>query len=116
MNVDFKQKLTDTKGIKIFIEEAGQEVARATLFILKNDYRKRHYGFLEDVFVNESLRGQGIGTKLIKEIIKVAKDNNCYKIVATSRYGREKVHELYERLGFKNFGIEFKMYLEDLNN
>ena len=45
------------------------------------------------------------------KIIAEAKKLNCYKIVATSRYERTGVHKLYEKLGFENFGIEFKMYL-----
>jgi len=114
--MEIKYKKIASRGIRIFLEKDGQEVARATLFILRNDLRQRQFGYLEDVFVNEEQRGQGLGTKLVTEIVKVAKANKCYKIVMTSRYGREQVHQLYERLGFKNFGIEFKIYLEDLNN
>lgn len=113
--MDFKNKTIKTEGIKIYIEKNNQEVARATLFILENDLRRRQYGYMEDVFVDENLRGQGLGTELVNEIIKIAKQKKCYKIVATSRYAREAVHKLYEKLGFENFGIEFKMYLENID-
>jgi len=66
---------------------------------------------LEDVFVDENLRGRGLGMQIINAIIKEAKRNKCYKIVATSRHSRPKVHRLYEKLGFKNHGIEFRMDL-----
>ena len=112
--MDFKQKTIEAKGLKIYLENESRIVARATLFILENELRGRKFGYLEDVFVDERLRGQGIGTNLVNEIIKLAKEQKCYKIVATSRHEREKVHQLYERLGFKNLGLEFKMYLEDL--
>ncbi len=112
--MQIQQKIIKTSGIKLYIKDGKQEIARASLFILYNDLRKRNYGFLEDVYVDENFRGQGIGTKLIKEIIKVAKRYKCYKIVATSRYKRVKVHQLYEKLGLKKFGIEFKIYLENL--
>jgi GNAT superfamily N-acetyltransferase len=113
--MDFIKNEIEAKGIKIFLEKNNKEIARARLYILHNDTRNLNYGFLEDVLVDENLRGQGIGTELIKEIIKTAENNNCYKIVATSRNSRCPVHKLYERLGFKNFGIEFKMYLENFN-
>lgn len=109
-----EKKIIKTKGIKLFVKKDDKEIAHAFLFILQNDFRKRRYGYMEDVFVDESLRGQGFGTELIKKIIKVAKKNNCYKIVATSRYDRTKLHVFYQRFGFKKFGIEFKMYLENL--
>lgn len=110
--MDIKQKTIKASGIKFFIEQGGKEVARAFLYVLRNDLHKEPFGFLEDVFVSEDLRGQGIGTELLNEIIKTAKDNKCYKIVATSRYEREKAHRFYEKIGFKNFGVEFKMYLD----
>jgi len=91
--------------------ENGEEVARARLHIIENDLHFEPYGLLEDVFVNEEARGQGHATTLVKEIIAKAKNLHCYKLVATSRTGRPKVHELYERLGFATHGIEFRMEL-----
>lgn len=99
------------KGTKIFIEKDGKEIARAYLYLIKNDLRPECYGLMEDVFVDESLRGQGIGTELVKKIIAIARECGCYKIIATSRHERKEVHKLYEKLGFKDFGIEYKMYL-----
>lgn len=33
----------------------------------------------------------------------------CYKLIATSRTSRPKVHELYHRLGFTQHGVEFRI-------
>ncbi|MDO8667719.1 MAG: GNAT family N-acetyltransferase [bacterium] len=109
--MEIKQTKIKAGGIKFFIEQDGKEAARAYLYVLKNDLHEEPFGFLEDVFVDESLRGQGLGTKLLKEIFRMAKISKCYKIVATSRHERPKVHDLYERLGFKNRGLEFRMDL-----
>ncbi len=109
-----KQKKAKCKGIKIFIKEDKQEVGRAFLYLLWNDLRGRYFGYLEDVYVDENFRGKGLGNKLVERIIDYAKKNDCYKIVATSRYGRDGVHKMYEKHGFENFGYEFKMYLEDM--
>lgn len=99
------------KGVRIFVEEGGREVGRAYLYLIRNGLRSKYYGFMEDVFVDESLRGRGIGTKLVKKIIKLAKEYDCYKLIATSRHERQKVHELYEKLGFRNHGLEFRIDL-----
>ena len=109
--MDIKHKQINATGIKLYIEQDDKEIARAFLYILKNDSREQPFGFMEDVFVHENYRGQGLAGELIKKLIKVAKENNCYKIVGTSRHEREKVHRLYEKAGFKDFGVEFKMYL-----
>lgn len=105
------KKEISTKGIRLFIEQNGKEISHAYLYLIKNDLHAEPYGLLEDVFVNESSRGSGLGTGLINEIIKTAKENGCYKIVATSRNERPKVHALYEKFGFKNYGLEFRMNL-----
>ncbi|MEO0537352.1 MAG: hypothetical protein AAF215_26285 [Cyanobacteria bacterium P01_A01_bin.123] len=34
---------------------------------------------------------------------------NCYKLIATSRTSRPKVHDLYQRLGFTQQGFEFRI-------
>lgn len=104
------RKENNTIGIKLFIEENGQEVGRAYLYLIYNDLHPGvPYGLLEDVFVNESERGKGTGTKLVQAVIEEAKARGCYKLVATSRNERESVHELYKKLGFNNYGLEFRM-------
>jgi GNAT superfamily N-acetyltransferase len=107
--MEFKKENKECKGIKLFAEKDGKEIARATLYVMSNDLHEEPFGLMEDVLVSEELRGQGIGTELVKKIIEEAKEQNCYKLVATSRHSREKVHVLYERLGFKNHGLEFRM-------
>jgi GNAT superfamily N-acetyltransferase len=52
------------------------------------------------------------GPALVTEVIAAAREAGCYKLIATSRASRPKVHELYERLGFANYGLEFRMNLD----
>lgn len=98
------------RGIRFSIKENGtHEVARAFLYIMHNDLHDEPFGLLEDVFVNESRRGEGYGTELVRAVIDAARAENCYKLIATSRTSRPRVHALYERLGFRNHGFEFRM-------
>jgi GNAT superfamily N-acetyltransferase len=61
--------------------------------------------------VDETYRGKGVGSELVKQVIELAKKANCYKLIATSRTSRPKVHELYQRLGFTQHGVEFRVDL-----
>jgi len=99
------------EGIRFSISGAEGEIARAYLYVMTNDLHAEPFGLLEDVFVDESQRGSGLGTALVQEVIAAAREAGCYKLVATSRASRPKVHELYERLGFANYGVEFRMNL-----
>jgi GNAT superfamily N-acetyltransferase len=96
-------------GIRFSISADGREIARAYLYVMTNDLHDAPFGLLEDVYVDESQRGSGLGTALVKEAISVARELGCYKLIATSRTSRPKVHELYERLGFEKHGVEFRM-------
>jgi len=76
-----------------------------------NSLHEAPFGLLEDVYVDESVRGSGLGTEIVNAVVTEAKGRGCYKLVATSRYARPKVHELYVRLGFKDHGKEFRIDL-----
>src|SRR5581483_9973535 len=103
-----KRTIKSSKYIKIEVVEGSKKVGRAFLYLIYNDLHKRPYGLMEDVFVDEAMRGQGLGTKLVKEIINLAKKHQCYKLIATSRTSRPKVHKLYSRFGFQRHGVEFR--------
>lgn len=105
------QKKLTAKGIKLVVKEKKKEIGRISLYFLKNDLHKKHFCYLEDLFVAKSFRRKGIGTRLAHEAIELAKKNKCYKIIATSRHLNETAHAFYERLGFKNHGLEFRVDL-----
>ena len=67
---------------------------------------------LEDVFVEETYRGQGLGGELVKATVAEAKARGCYKIIGTSRYSRAEGLEFYKKLGFEDYGKEFRMTLD----
>ena len=98
-------------GRKYFVMHGGAEVARAYLYIMKNDLHEKPFGFMEDVFVDEKMRGLGVGGDLVARVIGGARDAGCYKIICASRHERLAVHKLYERIGFKNHGLEFRLDL-----
>jgi len=106
--MEIQQKIIKANGIILSIEDGGKEVAHAYLYILFN-LHDRPFGLMEDVYVAENSRSKGLGTKLVQELIKVAKQHDCYKLIGTSRYVRPKIHDWYVRLGFKDWGKEFRM-------
>ncbi|MEM2955065.1 MAG: GNAT family N-acetyltransferase [Candidatus Nanoarchaeia archaeon] len=109
MNLN-KIRLTAT-GIRFSIEIDGMEKARGRLYVMHNDLHKEPFGLIEDLFVDEDERSHGYGTKIVQEMIKEARRQGCYKIVATSRFSRENVHNFYKKNGFEKYGYEFRLNL-----
>lgn len=108
-SVRFVKTRVRAVGIKFVKVRRGCTVARARLYILWNDAHDEPFGFLEDVFVLSGERGSGIGTALVRAVIREVKRRSCYKLIATSRRSRPRVHALYRRLGFTAWGTEFRM-------
>jgi ribosomal protein S18 acetylase RimI-like enzyme len=56
--------------------------------------------WIEDVIVDESARGRGIGAALIRKAIDLAEAAGARTVDLTSRPSREAAGHLYERIGF----------------
>jgi GNAT superfamily N-acetyltransferase len=111
MNIN-KQKIDRSFAIKLTAQDGDATVGRAYLYLIYNDLHEEPYGLLEDVFVEESHRGKGLGTDLINRVIAEAKEQGCYKLVGTSRESRPEVHKMYEGLGFDKYGFAFRLNLK----
>ena len=98
-------------GFKIKILNDKQEVGRLFLYILFNDLHKSPFAIIEDVFVEEDFRHQGISKKLLTKAVEEARKAKCYKIIMWSRYAKPHVHNIYKKFGFKEWGKEFRMDL-----
>ncbi|WP_019508466.1 N-acetyltransferase [Pleurocapsa sp. PCC 7319] len=107
--MNIQTKVVAAKGIKFSIFEDEVEIARAYLYVMHNDLHQEPFGLLEDVYVSEQSRGKGMGTRLINQVMAAAQEQGCYKLIATSRKSRPKVHQLYKNLGFQERGLEFRI-------
>jgi ribosomal protein S18 acetylase RimI-like enzyme len=66
--------------------------------------------WIEDVVVDESARGQGIGEALTMAALRLAEAAGARTVDLTSRASREAAGRLYERVGFKSRETRFYRY------
>ena len=69
-------------------------------------------GWIEDVVVNESARGKGIGRKLVNKLIETGKEKNLSQILLFTEDHRKSAIRLYSDVGFKF--KDSKIYTFDL--
>ncbi|WP_096186523.1 GNAT family N-acetyltransferase [Evansella halocellulosilytica] len=68
---------------------------------------------IEGVRMSSSIRGKGIGTKMINWAIDRAKQRNCHLIQLTTDKKRKDALRFYQGLGFKATHEGLKMRLND---
>jgi GNAT superfamily N-acetyltransferase len=68
---------------------------------------------VEDVVVDPTLHGNGIGQAMMNFAANKAREKNCYKLVLSSNAKRERAHRFYEALGFERHGYSFRLRLDE---
>jgi ribosomal protein S18 acetylase RimI-like enzyme len=82
--------------------EPGEIVGTLTLAIFPIPTGVR--AWIEDVVTDEAARGQGVGSALTLEALRLARERGARTVDLTSRPSREAAGRLYERLGFQQRG------------
>jgi len=88
----FRALIADWKG-----EPAGY----ASFFHFYSTYQGRSALFLEDLFVLEKFRGNGIGMALLSAVAKLAVDEGCFGLRWEVLDWNRPAIEFYEKLGAK---------------
>jgi GNAT superfamily N-acetyltransferase len=64
---------------------------------------------IEAVRVDSALRGQGIGSWIIRKAVELARERDCGLVQLTSDKSRTEAHRFYTRLGFVGSHEGFKL-------
>ena len=59
-------------------------------------------GHIEDLVVDNNFKGKGIASQLINHCVKIAEENNCYKIILDCK---EELIPFYNKNNFKQQGV-----------
>lgn len=75
-------------------------------------YKKFAHQCLITIIVDEGYRNQGVGTALLQELFKLAKEAFHLEMLHLEVYATNPAINLYKRMGFKEFGIQEKFIKE----
>ena len=65
---------------------------------------------VEDVVVDETVRGKGIGEALMRRALRMAREAGADGVALTSNPKREAANRLYQRLGFQSWQTNLYFY------
>lgn len=94
------QKIIESDSAQILIaeDENGEILGTMTLIIFQIPTGIR--AWIEDVVVDSSARGKGIGKKLNLAALELAKQAGAKTVDLTSRPARQEANQLYRSIGF----------------
>ena len=102
-----------SENIHFFIAELDKKQIVGMLTIATYKTPSGIKVWIEDVVVDESHRGKGIGKELMLFAINYSKSLGAKDIRLTSRPSRIAANELYSKLGFKRYDTNVYKYLLD---
>lgn len=90
-----------THNTHLFVVKASGDKIIGTLTLVVFTIPTSRKAYIEDVVLDASCQGKGIGRKLMEEAIRFAKEKGVSRIELTSSPSRIAANKLYQSLGFK---------------
>lgn len=96
------EQILGNRGLHLFVVEVeGKVVATTYLNVIPNLTRSASpYAVIENVVVEESLRGKGLGKQVMAGTLAAAWDAGCYKAMLMTGSKRPSTHAFYRACGF----------------
>lgn len=98
----YEKKKQEDYPVLVF-EEDGKVIGFAAIEPFRPDPAYR-YSVMHSVYVDHRSRGNGVGTALVKEIIRITNEKKYETLIAEIDGENEKSIKMHEKLGFKYSG------------
>lgn len=98
------KQILHSPGLSLFVLELdGVIVASSYLNVIPNITRSASpYAVIENVIVEESLRGTGLGTQIMTGTLAAAWKAGCYKAMLMTGSQNPATHSFYKACGFSS--------------
>lgn len=108
------QRLTDNNspifGFGAWLELDGTEkmVGFVHCVLHPNTWNTTDCCYLEDLYVSETARGQGVGRALIEQVYDFAQNKNCNRVYWVTQENNHTARRLYDTLATKTDFIQYR--------
>lgn len=104
----FTMELTKNLLAKYIVAQVDEKiVAYGGIWLILDE------GHVTNIAVLSEYRGKGIGEKIVKGLIRICTSREIRAITLEVRKSNEVAKNLYKKLGFIEFGIRPKYYLDN---
>lgn len=93
-------------------EQDGELVGLVQYIFHASTWTKGYYCYLQDLFVLEDRRGQGVARKLIEHVYQAAQENMCSRVYWLTHDSNQTAIRLYEQVADNAGFIQFRKNFE----
>jgi RimJ/RimL family protein N-acetyltransferase len=98
------ENMKKRKGVALFVEVNEELAGDSVINPLQLDSEK-HVGHL-GIMLRERFTGFGIGTRLARKMLELAKKNTLFKVIESGFTAKnERSKRLHKKLGFRQYGV-----------
>lgn len=99
----WKRILEDKDHHIIVAEEDGKIVSSCVCVIIPNlTHNQQPYAFVENVITDEKYRKRGLATECLNYAKKIARNENCYKMMLLTGSKKESTLDFYRQAGYNS--------------
>ncbi|HYK72166.1 MAG TPA: GNAT family N-acetyltransferase [Pseudoneobacillus sp.] len=109
----FNSRNDDTSILIAELEGKPVGYALGRIFVedVKSDNGTGRMGLFDELFLDETARGLGLGQKLLDETIKWMKEKGINRIKLHAYSWNHHAKRLYERNGFKEYAVSYETFI-----
>jgi ribosomal protein S18 acetylase RimI-like enzyme len=96
----------EQQGVIFVAVEDSTVCGLAAGYVEEEAANQNAYFYIAEFVVAEAYRGRGIGSGLIRQIESFARRRGFKRLGIGVLAGSDRVHELYKRLGFRDYAVE----------
>jgi len=109
------------KMLKKYLKSIFEKDIEYKISIYKDEKTKEPYIYINEIYVYPDKRGQGLGTRFLKEVIKFADIHKLNIALLSTLINNKKQNSFYYRQGFvrlkcKNCKYNMRRYYKRKNN
>ncbi|WP_029270811.1 GNAT family N-acetyltransferase [Flavobacterium sp. KJJ] len=106
----FNENISNPKNLYLIAENENEALGFISFHTQKLLHHCGLVGEIQEFFIHQNYRGQGVGRLLINEILNFADQNNLKSIEVTTNKKRVENVAIYENLGFTLSHNKFTIY------
>ena len=100
------ERMRERPGTTVFVaEQRGEAVGVVTVHLFPSLHTSEPVAWLTALVVEESARGTGVGSALVKRAEEWAKRNGATRLSLTSHLRRKEAHEFYKTRHYEQTGV-----------